>query len=389
MKTQVAIIGGGPSGLLLSQLLHLQGIDTVVLERKSKDYVLGRIRAGVLEIGLVNQMRAAGVSDRMDAEGLIHHGTVISYGDEQIGINFSDHTDATVMVYGQTEVTRDLYAARAAMDGKIIFGVEGVQINDADTDAPFVTYNLDGTEHRLDCEYVAGCDGFHGVSRQTIPAQTRREYEKVYPFGWLGILSETPPVHDELIYASSDIGFALCSMRNENLSRYYVQCDLSDKPEDWSDAAFWEALKRRIPEEHADNLITGPSIDKSVAPLRSFVCEPMRWGRLFLCGDAAHIVPPTGAKGLNTAASDVHYLSQALIQFYDSGAMDGINDYSSKALARVWKAERFSWWMTSLLHRFPGQSDFDYKMQQAEVAFLKENDHAQAVLAQNYVGLPY
>lgn len=389
MKTQVAIIGGGPSGLLLSQLLHLQGIDTVVLERKSKDYVLGRIRAGVLEIGLVNQMRAAGVSDRMDAEGLIHHGTVISYGDEQIGINFSDHTDATVMVYGQTEVTRDLYAARAAMDGQIIFGVEGVQINDADTDAPFVTYNLDGTEHRLDCEYVAGCDGFHGVSRQTIPAQTRREYEKVYPFGWLGILSETPPVHDELIYASSDIGFALCSMRNENLSRYYVQCDLSDKPEDWSDAAFWDALKRRIPEEHADNLITGPSIDKSVAPLRSFVCEPMRWGRLFLCGDAAHIVPPTGAKGLNTAASDVHYLSQALIQFYDSGAMDGINDYSSKALARVWKAERFSWWMTSLLHRFPGQSDFDYKMQQAEVAFLKENDHAQAVLAQNYVGLPY
>lgn len=389
MKTQVAIIGGGPSGLLLSQLLHLQGIDTVVLERKSKDYVLGRIRAGVLEIGLVNQMRAAGVSDRMDAEGLIHHGTVISYGDEQIGINFSDHTDATVMVYGQTEVTRDLYAARAAMDGQIIFGVEDVQINDADTDAPFVTYNLDGTEHRLDCENVAGCDGFHGVSRQTIPAQTRREYEKVYPFGWLGILSETPPVHDELIYASSDIGFALCSMRNENLSRYYVQCDLSDKPEDWSDAAFWEALKRRIPEEHADNLITGPSIDKSVAPLRSFVCEPMRWGRLFLCGDAAHIVPPTGAKGLNTAASDVHYLSQALIQFYDSGAMDGINDYSSKALARVWKAERFSWWMTSLLHRFPGQSDFDYKMQQAEVAFLKENDHAQAVLAQNYVGLPY
>lgn len=389
MKTQVAIIGGGPSGLLLSQLLHLQGIDTVVLERKSKDYVLGRIRAGVLEIGLVNQMRAAGVSDRMDAEGLIHHGTVISYGDEQIGINFSDHTDATVMVYGQTEVTRDLYAARAAMDGQIIFGVEDVQINDADTDAPFVTYNLDGTEHRLDCEYVAGCDGFHGVSRLTIPIQTRREYEKVYPFGWLGILSETPPVHDELIYASSDIGFALCSMRNENLSRYYVQCDLSDKPEDWSDAAFWEALKRRIPEEHADNLITGPSIDKSVAPLRSFVCEPMRWGRLFLCGDAAHIVPPTGAKGLNTAASDVHYLSQALIQLYDSGAMDGINDYSSKALARVWKAERFSWWMTSLLHRFPGQSDFDYKMQQAEVAFLKENDHAQAVLAQNYVGLPY
>ena len=389
MRTQVAIIGGGPSGLLLSQLLHLQGIDTVVLERKDKAYVLGRIRAGVLEVGLVNQMRAAGAAGRMEKEGLIHHGTVISYGDEQLAINFNDHTDATVMVYGQTEVTRDLYEAREALDGKIVFNVEGVQINDADSDAPYVTYVVDGTEHRLDCDYVAGCDGFHGVSRQTIPTDVRREYEKVYPFGWLGILSETPPVHDELIYASSDIGFALCSMRNANLSRYYVQCDLSDKPEDWSDAAFWEALKRRIPEEHADNLITGPSIEKSIAPLRSFVSEPMKWGRLFLCGDAAHIVPPTGAKGLNTAASDVHYLSQALIQFYDSGDQAGIEGYSAKALARVWKAERFSWWMTSLLHRFPGQSDFDFKMQQAEVAFLKDNAQAQSVLAQNYVGLPY
>ena len=389
MRTQVAIIGGGPSGLLLSQLLHLQGIDTVVLERKTKDYVLGRIRAGVLEIGLVNQMRAAGVAERMDKEGIIHHGTVISYGDDQIGISFSDHVDATVMVYGQTEVTRDLYAAREAMNGKIVFDVEGVQINDADTDAPYVTYTVDGSEQRLDCDYVAGCDGFHGVSRQTIPAETRREYEKIYPFGWLGILSETPPVHDELIYASSDIGFALCSMRNANLSRYYVQCDLSDKVENWSDAAFWDALKRRIPEEHADNLITGPSIEKSIAPLRSFVSEPMKWGRLFLCGDAAHIVPPTGAKGLNTAASDVHYLSQALIKFYDNGDQAGIDGYSAKALARVWKAERFSWWMTSLLHRFPGQSDFDFKMQQAEVAFLKDNANAQAVLAQNYVGLPY
>lgn len=389
MRTQVAIVGGGPSGLLLSQLLHLQGIDTVVLERKTKDYVLGRIRAGVLEIGLVNQMRAAGVAERMDKEGIIHHGTVISYGDDQIGINFSDHVDATVMVYGQTEVTRDLYAAREAMNGKIVFDVEGVQINDADTDAPYVTYTVAGSEQRLDCDYVAGCDGFHGVSRQTIPAETRREFEKVYPFGWLGILSETPPVHDELIYASSDIGFALCSMRNANLSRYYVQCDLSDKVENWSDAAFWDALKRRIPEEHADNLITGPSIEKSIAPLRSFVSEPMKWGRLFLCGDAAHIVPPTGAKGLNTAASDVHYLSQALIKFYDNGDQAGIDGYSAKALARVWKAERFSWWMTSLLHRFPGQSDFDFKMQQAEVAFLKDNANAQAVLAQNYVGLPY
>lgn len=389
MRTQVAIIGGGPSGLLLSQLLDKAGIDTVVLERKTKEYVLGRIRAGVLEVGLVNQLRAAGVGDRLDREGIVHDGTVISYGDDQIRIDFTQHTDATVTVYGQTEVTRDLYAAREAMGGKIVFNVEDVVINDADSDKPHVTYKADGTEHRLDCDYVAGCDGFHGVSRPTIPESVRREYEKVYPFGWLGILSETPPVHDELIYASSDAGFALCSMRNHNLCRYYVQCDINDDPLSWSDNAFWDALKKRIPEEFADKLVTGPSIEKSIAPLRSFVSEPMRWGRLFLCGDAAHIVPPTGAKGLNTAASDVHYLSQGLIQFYDTGDSAGIDGYSAKALARVWKAERFSWWMTSLLHHFPGQTEFDRKMQQAEVAFLKSNTHAQAVLAQNYVGLPY
>ena len=389
MRTQVVIIGGGPSGLLLSQLLHRQGIDTVVLERKTKAYVLGRIRAGVLETGLVDLMREAGVGERMEKEGIVHDGTIISYGDEQIRISFADHTDSTVLVYGQTEVTRDLYAAREAMDGKFVFSVEDVQIRDADSDAPFVTYQKDGTEQRIDCDYVAGCDGFHGVSRPTIPASVRSDYEKVYPFGWLGILSETPPVHDELIYASSDIGFALCSMRNAHLSRYYIQCDLSDSPDNWSDDAFWEALKWRIPEEHADRLITGPSIEKSIAPLRSFVTEPMRWGRLFLCGDAAHIVPPTGAKGLNTAASDVHYLSRALIQYYDCGDTGGIDGYSAKALARVWKAERFSWWMTGLLHRFPDQSAFDLRMQQAEVSFLRDNEHAQAVLAQNYVGLPY
>ena len=389
MRTQVAIIGGGPSGLLLSQLLHLQGIDTVVLERKSKDYVLGRIRAGVLEVGLVNQMRAAGVADRMDAEGLLHSGTVISYGDQQINIDFQHHTKTSVMVYGQTELTRDLYQAREDLGGAFVFNVDDVVIRDADRDAPFVTYSVDGAQHRLDCDFVAGCDGFHGVSRKTIPDAVRREYEKVYPFGWLGILSETPPVHNELIYASSDIGFALCSMRSENLSRYYVQCDLSDKAENWSDEAFWEALKRRIPAEHADQLITGPSIEKSIAPLRSFVTEPMRWGRLFLCGDAAHIVPPTGAKGLNTAASDVHYLSQGLIGYYAGDGPEGLDGYSERALARVWKAERFSWWMTNLLHRFPDQTPFDIKMQQAEVAFLQDNAQAQAVLAQNYVGLPY
>ena len=389
MRTQVAIIGGGPSGLLLSQLLHKAGIDSVILERKTKDYVLSRIRAGVLEVGMADQLRAAGVGERLDREGIVHDGTVISFGDTQIRIDFTGLTNSHVTVYGQTEVTFDLYAAREAAGGSMVFNVEDVTINGIETDGPFVTYRIAGAEHRLDCDYVAGCDGFHGVSRRTIPETVRQEFEKVYPFGWLGILSETPPVHDELIYASSDRGFALCSMRNENLSRYYVQCDLTDKPEDWSDDAFWDALKRRIPLEHADNLITGPSIEKSIAPLRSFVCEPMRWGRLFLCGDAAHIVPPTGAKGLNTAASDVHYLSQGLIQHYNHKDDEGIERYSERALARVWKAERFSWWMTNLLHRFPDQTTFDARIQAAEIAFLKDNQNAQAVLAQNYVGLPY
>ena len=389
MRTQVAIIGGGPSGLLLSQLLHCKGIDTIVLERKTRDYVLGRIRAGILEVGFVELMREAGVADRMDRESFTHDGTVISYGDTQFGINFKELTGSHVVVYGQTEVTRDLYDAREAMDGKIIFNTEDVTIHGADTDAPYVTCTADGTDHRVDCDYVAGCDGFHGVSRRTIPLTLRREYEKLYPFGWLGVLSETPPVHEELIYAGSDRGFALCSMRNENLSRYYVQCPLTDSPEDWSDAAFWKELKRRIPAEHAENLVTGPSIEKSIAPLRSFVSEPMRWGRLFLCGDAAHIVPPTGAKGLNTAASDIHYLYTGLMQFYEDGDSEGIDRYSQRALARVWKAERFSWWMTNLLHRFPDQNDFDLRMQRAEIDFLRENREAQSVLAQNYVGLPY
>ncbi len=358
MRTQVVIIGGGPSGLLLSQLLHRKGIDTVVLERKTRQYVLGRIRAGILEVGFVDLMREAGVGARMDNEGFIHDGTVIAFDNEDFHVDFKRHTGTTVMVYGQTEVTRDLYDAREAMEGKIVFNVDGVTIHGADSDAPHVTYFVDGVEHRIDCEYVAGCDGFHGVSRQTIPLSVRREYEKVYPFGWLGILSETPPVHEELIYSNSDRGFALCSMRNANLSRYYIQCSLSDSPDDWDDAGFWEELKRRIPEEHADNLITGPSIEKSIAPLRSFVTEPMRWGRLFLCGDAAHIVPPTGAKGLNTAASDIHYLYHGLLAKYQDGDAEGLDSYSGKALARVWKAERFSWATTNMLHRYPDQSEF-------------------------------
>ncbi|MBB3996056.1 p-hydroxybenzoate 3-monooxygenase [Sulfitobacter undariae] len=389
MKTQVAIIGGGPSGLLLSQLLHTRGIENVVLERKTKDYVLGRIRAGVLEQGLVDLMEKAGCAERLHAEGIPHDGTLISYGDEMFRVDFTEHTGKPVMVYGQTEVTRDLYEAREKAEGKIEFNVEDVVIHGADTDTPHISYTIDGQAHRLDCDFVAGCDGFHGVSRQTIPLDVRTEYEKVYPFGWLGILSETPPVNHELIYANSPRGFALCSMRNENLSRYYIQCSLSDKPQDWTDEAFWQELKRRIPTAQAETLVTGPSIEKSIAPLRSFVTEPMRWGRLFLCGDAAHIVPPTGAKGLNTAASDVNYLFNGLCDFYENDSTNGIDTYSEKALARVWKAERFSWWFSSLMHTYPDQSQFDLKMQVAEIEFLRSNKAAQKAMAENYVGLPY
>ncbi len=389
MKTKVAIIGGGPSGLLLAQLLHVRGIDSVMLERKTKDYVLSRIRAGVLERGLLALLREAGVADRMEREGLPHDGTLISYGEEMFRIDFTARTGHAVMVYGQTEVTRDLYEAREKAGAVMEFNAEDVVVHDATSDAPSVTYRVAGQDRRIDCDFIAGCDGFHGVSRQTIPLDVRREYEKVYPFGWLGILSETPPVSDEIIYASSERGFALCSMRNKNLSRYYIQCDLSDKPEDWTDAAFWEELKRRIPAAQAATLVTGPSIEKSIAPLRSFVTEPMQWGRLFLCGDAAHIVPPTGAKGLNTAASDVHYLYNGLRQFYETGDRAGLDGYSEKALARVWKAERFSWWFSNLMHRYPAQSAFDLKIQQAEIAFLRDNGAAQQALAENYVGLPY
>ncbi|MGR3540053.1 MAG: 4-hydroxybenzoate 3-monooxygenase, partial [Hasllibacter sp.] len=372
MRAQVVIIGGGPSGLLLAQLLDRAGIDTLLLERRTKAHVLSRIRAGVLERGLTDLLRGAGLGARLDREGHRHEGCVIAWGADALRVDFAALTGHAVTVYGQTEVTADLYAAREAAGARMVFEVGDVAIEGADTDAPTVRFRQDGVERAVRCDFVAGCDGFHGVSRRTIPEAKRREFEKVYPFGWLGILSETPPVHDELIYAGSGRGFALCSMRGERLSRYYVQCDAHEDPAAWTDGAFWDELRRRIPPEHAEALVTGPSIEKSVAPLRSFVCEPMRWGRLFLVGDAAHIVPPTGAKGLNLAASDVAYLSEGLIRYY-SGDPGPLDAYSGRALARVWKAERFSWWFTALTHRFPGQSPFDDRMRRAELAYLKDS----------------
>ncbi len=389
MRTQVAIIGGGPSGLLLSQLLLRQGIETVVLERHSRAHVLARIRAGVLETGLTGLMQEAGVSARMEAEGLPHNGTCLAHDEGAFRIDFKAMTGRSVLVYGQTEVTKDLYDARDAAGGTTLFNCADVTLHDVDKDRPFVTFTHDGQGKQLKCDFIAGCDGFHGPSRRTIPEHSRREFEKTYPFGWLGVLSRTPPVDHELIYANSTRGFALCSMRNPELSRYYIQCPLSDSPDDWDDARFWQELKRRLPASAADSLETGPSIEKSIAPLRSFVCEPMQWGRLFLCGDAAHIVPPTGAKGLNTAAGDVHYLYHALLRHYHDKDGDGLITYSQTALQRVWKTQRFSWWMTNLLHRFPDQSPFDIRVQQAELAYLEHSEAAQRNLAESYVGMPY
>jgi len=389
MRTQVAIIGGGPSGLLLSQLLNRAGIATVVIERQTKDYVLKRIRAGVLEWGTVETLRQAGVGTRMDAQGLIHSGCYLAAQNRQFRIDFQQACGKQVMVYGQTEVTRDLYEAQEKAGAHLIEEAADVSLNDVTTAKPFVTYKKAGAEHRIDCDFIAGCDGFHGVSRQTIPVDQRKEFERIYPFGWLGILSETPPASHELIYANHARGFALASMRNANLSRYYVQVPLDDKVEQWSDDAFWEELKCRLPSDVSETLITGPSIEKSIAPLRSFVCETMRWGNLFLCGDAAHIVPPTGAKGLNLAVSDVHYLSEALKQHYAEKANLLLDGYCATALARVWKAIRFSWWMTTLLHRFPQQTEFEQRIQESEIDYISTSRAAQAVLAENYVGLPF
>lgn len=389
MRTQVGIIGGGPSGLLLSQLLHLNGIETVVLERHSRDYVLARVRAGVLEHGFADLMREARVADRMDAEGEIHEGFDITYGGRRHRIDLKALTGTTVIVYGQTEVTKDLYEARDRLDGIVVHDAEDVTPHDITTDEPYLTYRLNGEEHRVDCDFIVGCDGFHGVSRTSIPADKLREYEKIYPMGWLGLLSETPPVSDELIYVNHPRGFALCSMRSHTRSRYYVQCAADDRIEHWSDEMFWEELKHRLPEDAASTIVTGPAIEKTIAPLRSYVAEPMRYGNLFLAGDAAHIVPPTGAKGLNSAASDIFYLFQAMLDHYKKHDDAGIGGYSDRALARVWKAERFSWWMTRLLHHFPGEDDFDRRIQKTELDYLFSSEAAQKSLAENYVGLPF
>jgi p-hydroxybenzoate 3-monooxygenase len=390
MKTQVGIIGSGPSGLLLSQLLHLQGIDSVILERRSQDYVLGRIRAGVLEQGTVDLLRAAGVAERMDREGLVHEGFDICFGDRRQRIDLKGLTGKAVTVYGQTEVTKDLMDARAAAGGALIYEAENVRIEGIDGDAPALTFVKDGEEQRLDCEFVAGCDGFRGVSRRTLPETVLKTHERVYPFGWLGILSETRPVSDELIYVNHWRGFALCSMRSPTRSRYYIQCAYDEDLEEWTDDRFWDELRVRLPASAAEGIEMGPSIEKSIAPLRSFVAEPMRHRRLFLAGDAAHIVPPTGAKGLNLAASDIHYLARALTGYYkEGGRTDLIERYSDDCLKRVWKAERFSWWMTTVLHKFPDQSSFDRGIQLAELDYLFDSEPAQAALAENYVGLPF
>jgi p-hydroxybenzoate 3-monooxygenase len=389
MRYQVAIVGAGPSGLLLGQLLHRAGIDAIVIEQRSPQYVLGRIRAGVLEQVAVDLLDEAGVGARMHAEGLVHSGIELSFDGTRHRIDLRNLTGGKqVMVYGQTELTKDLMDARAAAGLNAVYEAREVSVNSFDTDHPRVRYMKDGVAHYVDCDFIAGCDGFHGVCRASAPQSVLRTYERFYPFGWLGLLSDTPPVAGELIYTNHPRGFALCSMRSHSRSRYYLQCSLAETVEQWSDDAFWDELRRRLDPEAAESLVTGPSIEKSIAPLRSLVAEPMRFGRLFLAGDAAHIVPPTGAKGLNLAASDVRYLSRALVEFY-AGSSRGIDAYSEVCLRRVWKAERFSWWMTTLLHRFPAAGGFDQKVQQAELDYLVDSVAAKTSLAENYVGLPF
>ena len=388
MRTQVVIIGAGPAGLLLGQLLHKHGIANVILERQTADHVLGRVRAGVIERVTMDLLDEAGVGARMHADGLVHEGVQICVDGTRHRLSFKELTGKTVMVYGQTEITKDLMDGRAAVGAPTIYSAQDVSVHDFSGDAPRVSYRAGGMTHEIVCDFIAGCDGFHGVSRQSVPAGAISTFERIYPLGWLGILSDTPPVSEELIYVRHPLGFALCSMRTPTRSRYYLQCSLTEDIESWPDERFWEALRPRLDDEGRDRLITGPSIEKSIAPLRSFVAEPMRFGRLFLAGDASHIVPPTGAKGLNLAASDVRYLSRALIEHYEERSDAGIDHYSARALARVWKAERFSWWMTMTLHRI-SDNPFDHRLQLAELDYLFRSKAASTAFAENYVGLPY
>jgi p-hydroxybenzoate 3-monooxygenase len=387
-RTQVAIIGAGPSGLLLSQLLHLHGIDSVVLERQSRDHVEGRIRAGVLEQGTVDLLLKAQVGERLLKERLVHSGFALGFADRSFRIDLERFTGNAVSVYGQTEVTKDLMDARIAGGGKLVFEASEVAIEGLDGEHPTVRYVHDGRPHELTCDYVAGCDGYHGVSRRSVPGAAMQSFERVYPFGWLGILADVPPAAHELVYSNHSRGFALCSMRSATRSRYYIQCALDEKLDAWSDGRFWDELRARLPEAVAATVITGPSIEKSIAPLRSFVVEPMRFGRLFLLGDAAHIVPPTGAKGLNLAAADVRILYRALVERYRTGSVALLDGYSEQCLRRVWKAVRFSWWFTSVMHKFDDDA-FAHRIQLAELDYLTGSEAALTSLAENYVGLPF
>lgn len=389
MRTQIAIIGAGPAGMLLAHLLAQVGIDTLVLERRDRDYVEGRVRAGVLEQTSVDLLRRLGLSERLDREGLVHGGTNLALDGQIFHIDMAALTDgSTVTVYGQQEVMKDLFDAAPARGVKIVWNAENVALHGLDGSSPSVTWQDAEGKHHLACDYIAGCDGFHGVSRASIPASVLQVFERVYPFGWLGVLADVPPAAHELIYANHERGFALASMRSATRSRYYVQCGLDEKIEDWPDERFWDELCLRLGPETGAKVVRGASFEKSIAPLRSFVAEPMRWGRLFLAGDAAHIVPPTGAKGLNLAASDVIVLAEGLIEFYKSSCITGIDRYSARALSRVWKAERFSWWFTSITHRFPDMDGFSRKLQMAELDYIKGSQAAQRSLAENYVGLP-
>jgi p-hydroxybenzoate 3-monooxygenase len=387
-STRIAIIGAGPSGLLLSHLLHLSGIDNIVLERQTRSHVEGRIRAGVLEHGSVNALREAGLAARLDREGLEHEGFELAFGGDRHRIALKDLTGKSVTVYGQTEITRDMIAARLASGGELVFEAADVELLDVTGQRPRVHYTHAGTTHEIACDFIAGCDGFHGVSRCTIPDDVRRDFERVYPFGWLGVLADVPPLARELVYANHERGFALCSMRSPSRSRYYVQCGLDEDIANWSDDRFWDELEVRIGPDAARTLVRGPSIEKSIAPLRSFVCEPMRHGNLFLAGDAAHIVPPTGAKGLNLAIADVRLLHRALDQWYGSGNASGLEQYSQKVLDRVWKVERFSWALSMLMHQFPDHSPFEKRMQRADFDYLRSSEAASRSIAENYVGLP-